>query len=103
MAFGINREQLQEWKKKIENGEIAFLTHYWIDDRFPQYSTVTKVGCSDIQKLKQWGKQYGLKEEWIHNRKAGYPHFDLLGQHQEQILKEEGKIDQLNNLMLKKN
>lgn len=34
MAFGINRRQLLEWKKKASRGEIAFLTHYWLDSAF---------------------------------------------------------------------
>jgi len=51
MAFGITKEQLMSWKKLVKRGEIAFLTHYWYDERFPQYHTVTKVGCSNINKL----------------------------------------------------
>lgn len=90
MAFGLKKQELAEWKKRIDNGEIAFLTHYWLDDRFPDCKTVTKVGCSDLEKLKSWGKKYGLKEEWIHFRKDGYSHFDLLGDTQRMILKEEG-------------
>ena len=77
MAFGINREQLNTWKKAVRNGEIAFLTHYWIDERFPGCKTVTKVGCVNLEKLIQWGAAYGLKEEWIDMR-ADYPHFDLV-------------------------
>lgn len=53
MAFGINRKELQLWKKKITSGEVAFLTHYWLDERFPGYKTVTKVGCGDLEKLKE--------------------------------------------------
>ncbi|MCM2980209.1 hypothetical protein M3599_04610 [Niallia circulans] len=93
MAFGLKKKELIEWKRKIDNGEIAFLTHYWLDDRFPGCKTVTKVGCADLEKLKNWGKKYGLKEEWIHYRHDGYSHFDLLGDTQKKILKEEG-IDQ---------
>jgi hypothetical protein len=90
MAFGLKKKELAEWKRQIDNGEIAFLTHYWLDDRFPGCKTVTKVGCADLEKLKNWGKRYGLKEEWIHYRKDGYSHFDLLGDTQKKILKEEG-------------
>lgn len=90
LAFGITRKELQEWKEKIDKGEIAFLTHYWIDDRFPDSKTVTKVGCNDLQKLTEWGSKYGLKPEWIDKRKDGYPHFDLIGAKQEEILKKEG-------------
>ncbi len=61
-----------------EKGEIAFLTHYWLDDRFPEAKTVTKAGCADIDKLIRWGAAYGLKKEWIH-KKSEFPHFDLLG------------------------
>lgn len=96
MAFGITRKELSNWKKRVEKGEIAFLTHYWYDDRFPQYRTVTKVGCTNIEKLVTWGKQYGLKEEWLHHRNK-YPHFDLLGEKQEEILIKEKLINQLDN------
>ncbi|MED4039914.1 hypothetical protein [Niallia taxi] len=90
MAFGIKRKELAQWKKQIDDGQIAFLTHYWLDDRFPDCKTVTKVGCADLHKLEQWGAKYGLKKEWIHNRKDGYSHFDLLGQTQTSILEKEG-------------
>ncbi|WP_400247823.1 hypothetical protein AB3U99_11965 [Niallia sp. JL1B1071] len=95
MAFGLKKQELAEWKRRIDNGEIAFLTHYWLDDRFPGCKTVTKVGCSDLKKLKSWGKKYELKEEWIHYRKDGYSHFDLLGDTQKRILKEEGISERL--------
>ncbi|MFB6467762.1 hypothetical protein ACE38V_13310 [Cytobacillus sp. Hz8] len=90
MAFGIKREDIDMWKAQIDRGDIAFLTHYWLDERFPACKTVTKVGCKDIEKLKRWGKQYGLRPEWIDYRKDGYSHFDLLGEKQEEILKKEG-------------
>lgn len=89
MAFGIKREELYEWKRRVDSGQIAFLTHYWLDDRFPDAKTVTKVGCKDIGKLIEWGQQYGLEKEWIHHRQ-GYPHFDLLGSRQKEILIKEG-------------
>ncbi|WLR57084.1 hypothetical protein LC048_09560 [Mesobacillus subterraneus] len=90
MAFGIKRHELEEWKTKIDGGELAFLTHYWVDDRFPDCSTVTKVGCRDLQKLADWGRKYGLQPEWIDKRKTSYPHFDLLGTKRAEILKLEG-------------
>ncbi len=80
---------------KIDQGEIAFLTHFWLDDRFPDSKTVTKVGCSDLEKLIQWGRQYGLKPEWLDIRQDGYSHFDLLGQKQREILTNEGLIDHI--------
>jgi hypothetical protein len=95
MAFGLRREELNAWKKRIDAGEIAFLTHYWIDKRFPQANTVTKVGCSDINKLKKWGTQYGLRPEWIHYRKDGYSHFDLIGEIQKSILQKEGLLEHI--------
>lgn len=95
MAFGIKREQIKAWKNAIDRGEIAFLTHYWLDDRFPGCNTVTKVGCKDLQKLADWGHQYGLKKEWIHIRKDGYSHFDLIGEQEKRILKEEDKRSHL--------
>jgi hypothetical protein len=90
VAFGIGKKELKEWKDKIDKGEIAFLTHYWLDDRFPSCKTVTKVGCNDLEKLKRWGISHGLKPEWIDIRKDGYSHFDLLGDWQKQILAKEG-------------
>lgn len=90
MAFGIKKDELQEWKRKIDEGEIAFLTHYWLDYRFPNANTVTKVGCQDLGKLAEWGKKYGLRKEWIHLRKDGYSHFDLIGEIQKEILYKEG-------------
>ncbi|MGM8216248.1 hypothetical protein ACLIA0_11820 [Bacillaceae bacterium W0354] len=95
MAFGIKRQELNEWKQAVGRGEIAFLTHYWVDERFPHMRTVTKVGCSDVNKLIRWGKKYGLKPEWIH-RNEKYPHFDLIGSFQKDIMRAENKLDQLN-------
>lgn len=95
MAFGIKRHELKAWKQKIDAGEIAFLTHYWLDDRFPGYKTVTKVGCHDLDKLADWGKTYGLKKEWIHHRRDGYSHFDLIGERQRDILLQEGLDDHI--------
>jgi hypothetical protein len=95
LAFGISRKDLMQWKSKIDEGEIAFLTHYWIDERFPDCKTVTKVGCRDLNKLITWGKQYGLKPEWIDYRQQGYSHFDLLGQKQKDILMKEGLTDHI--------
>src|SRR5690625_2844732 len=88
MAFGIDRKELEIWKKRVKNGEIAFLTHFWIDDRFPKCYTVTKVGCNDLNKLINWGKTYELQKEWIHHRKK-FPHFDLFGAKQKEILIKE--------------
>lgn len=94
MAFGIQREELSRWKSDVANGKIAFLTHYWLDERFPDCYTVTKVGCSNISKLIAWGSRYNLKEEWIDQKKQ-YPHFDLFGVQQKWILTEEKQWSQL--------
>ncbi|HET7579510.1 MAG TPA: hypothetical protein VFK33_09525 [Bacillales bacterium] len=94
MAFGIKREELLAWKKKVASGEIAFLTHYWIHPRYPECTTVTKAGCSDVDKLVEWGRSYGLKKEWM-DRRANYPHFDLIGDKQIEILQKEGLSRQL--------
>jgi hypothetical protein len=90
MAFGIKRKELLEWKQKVAAGQIAFLTHYWLDDRFPESNTVTKVGCCDLDKLIRWGAQYGLKPEWIDGRNKAFPHYDLIGKRQVEILTKEG-------------
>jgi len=93
LAFGIKRKQIQEWKAAIDRGEIAFLTHFWLDDRFPEAKSVTKVGCNDLGKLAEWGGRYQLKKEWIHVRKDGYSHFDLLGSKQREVLEKEGQLE----------
>ncbi|RKL69174.1 hypothetical protein CR203_03845 [Salipaludibacillus neizhouensis] len=97
MAFGIKKTELAQWKAKASEGEISFLTHFWYDSRFPEHKTVTKAACSDWDKLVAWGKQYGLKEAWIHNRED-YPHFDLIGETEKSILELEGKNGKLNQL-----
>jgi len=95
MAFGIKKQELLAWKQKVDRGEIAFLTHYWLDDRFPGSKTVTKVGCHNLERLAQWGLKYGLKKEWIHQRPGGYSHFDLIGDRQTEILKQEGLFNHI--------
>ncbi|MGG1576010.1 hypothetical protein [Fictibacillus sp. NRS-1165] len=100
MAFGLTRQELNEWKKKASDGEVAFITHFWYDPRFPDVKTVTKVGCSNLHILEDWGKKYGLKKEWVHHR-HGYPHFDLMGQKQKEILQSEKLIHQLERLLMK--
>lgn len=94
MAFGLRKTELSTWKRAVSIGEIAFLTHYWLDDRFPGCYTVTKVGCSDISKLIRWGEQYGLDRDWI-DMHPSYPHFDLFGEKQKEILLAEGKQSQI--------
>ncbi|WP_163536887.1 hypothetical protein [Gracilibacillus sp. YIM 98692] len=99
MAFGVDRQELRTWKQEVKAGKVAFLTHYWVDDRFPGCTSVTKVGCSDFLKLIRWGQKYGLKKEWIH-RDPDYPHFDLLGEKQRRILTSEEQWDQMKKFNL---
>lgn len=100
MAFGIKKDELKEWKSKVSKGEIAFLTHYWIHPKFEGITTVTKVGCSNVEKLIDWGKKYDLRKEWIHNRHQ-YPHFDLIGEKQVEILQAEHQWEQYNKFINK--
>jgi hypothetical protein len=99
MAFGLKRDEVTRWKTKVQNGEIAFLTHYWLDDRFPGCTTVTKVGCKNIDTLIDWGEKYGLEPNWIH-RDEKYPHFDLFGERQKDVLLKEEKWDQIKRFNL---
>ncbi|GAB2548614.1 hypothetical protein [Gracilibacillus alcaliphilus] len=99
MAFGIDRYTLAQWKRDVNQGEIAFLTHYWLDDRFPNCKTVTKVGCSNYDKLVAWGKNYGLQEEWIH-LDPRFPHFDLFGDTQKEILRQERQWEHIDKFHL---
>lgn len=101
MAFGISKDELTTWKRNVEQGNIAFITHYWEDKRFPNYKSVTKVGCRDLSKLKEWGAKYDLQPEWIHYHKK-YPHFDLFGHLQIKVLTEEEQWEQLKRFNLKK-
>lgn len=94
MAFGIKRQELQQWKDAVTRGEIAFLTHYWSDDRFPSINTVTKVGCCDMERLAAWCLKHGLNPAYIHDRPP-YPHFDLIGSKQREILRKEKQWSQL--------
>lgn len=94
MAFGIKREELTTWQRQVSQGNIAILTHYWIDPRFPGCYSVTKVGCSNIEKLIEWGNKHQLQESWIHMDQK-YPHFDLFGERQKKILEQEGMLEQI--------
>ena len=99
MAFGINRSELRLWKDAVRSGEIAFLTHYWLDERFPAMRTVTKAGCADREKLARWGMQYELNPRYIHSRDE-FPHYDLFGDKQIEVLKKENQIEQMNRFNL---
>lgn len=99
MAFGITRDELKRWKEAVARGDIAFLTHYWLDDRFPGIRTVTKVGCSDVERLTRWCLDHGLNPRYIHHRPP-YPHFDLIGPRQKEILRQEKLWDQLRRFKL---
>ncbi|MDQ0058413.1 hypothetical protein [Paenibacillus harenae] len=99
MAFGITRREMDSWKNTVAQGEIAFLTHYWLDPRFPDMRTVTKVGCSDLAKLSRWCLDNGLNPRYIHNRDP-FPHFDLLGPKQRELLLKANKLDQLERFRL---
>lgn len=101
MAFGITRRELQLWKEAVLREEIAFLTHYWEDKRFPDCSTVTKVGCANIVKLTEWGKKYNLLPEWI-DLHGTYPHFDVFGHTQLEILREEQQFEHIERFLLQK-
>lgn len=90
---------MAEWKRRVERGEIAYLTHYWLDDRFPGIKTVTKVGCSDLSKLIDWCRRHGLNPRYIHHREK-YPHFDLIGPKQKEILMEEQLWDHIERFKL---
>ncbi|MDR6552641.1 hypothetical protein [Paenibacillus qinlingensis] len=99
MAFGISRLELNEWKRKCLQGEIAFLTHYWLEPRFPGVKTITKVGCCDLERLKKWCLANGLNPAYIHLRDE-YPHYDLIGNKQIEILKREHLTDHLHRFKL---
>jgi|SRR5690625_3366816 len=99
MAFGISRKQLIHWKKQVLQGKIAIITHYWYDQRFPDYQSVTKVGCIDLPKLIKWGETYHLRKEWIDQRNR-YPHFDLFGDYQVKVLFSEEKYEQIRRFNL---
>ncbi|MNK30546.1 hypothetical protein D3C87_489650 [compost metagenome] len=99
MAFGVSRQELNDWKERVRRGEIAYLTHYWLEPRWPGITTVTKVGCSDLQKLTAWCREHGLNPKYIHQRQP-YPHYDLIGLKQMAILKQEQLWDQIERFKL---
>lgn len=94
MAFGIKRHEMEAWKQAVARGEIAYLTHYWLEPRFPGIRTVTKAGCSDLKKLEAWCRRYGLNPKYIHRRDV-YPHYDLIGEKQREVLYAERQWDQI--------
>ncbi|SDN31578.1 hypothetical protein [Alkalicoccus daliensis] len=94
MAFGVTKKELKNWKAAANSGEVAFLTHFWYDPRFPEYKTVTKAACSDIETLVSWGEKYNLKRSWIHVDNH-FPHYDLIGSTETEILTAEGKQHKL--------
>ncbi len=101
MAFGIKKTELEEWKRNVEEGNsIVFLTHYWLHPRFPECKSVTKAGCANLELLESWGRTYDLRSEWIHKRDK-YPHFDLIGTKQVEILQLEGLFGHIERFHLK--
>ncbi|WP_280771909.1 hypothetical protein [Salipaludibacillus daqingensis] len=100
MAFGVTKSELFRWKEKARQGKVSFLTHFWYDTRFPQYKTVTKAACVNRETLVLWGEKHGLKEKWIHEREE-FPHFDLIGDIEKQILVKEGYEEKLLHLQEK--
>jgi len=99
MAFGITREELTQWKRAVSRGEIAFLTHFWLEPRFPGIHAVTKVGCADMERLTDWCVANGLNPRYIHQR-LPYPHYDLIGEKQKEILQKEQLWDHLKRFKL---
>jgi len=99
MAFGVTREQLNEWKQQVARGQIAYLTHYWIHPRIPGIRSVTKVGCADVERLRRWAVSHGLPPQYIHHRES-YPHYDIFGEKQAEILRKEGQWEQLRKFVL---
>ncbi|MZQ87171.1 hypothetical protein GQF01_34160 [Paenibacillus sp. 5J-6] len=99
MAFGIKRDELYRWKDAVSRGEIAFLTHYWLDDRFAGVTTVTKVGCSNLERLTNWCVSHGLDPTYIHHSPS-YPHYDLFGSIQKKILVLEQQWEQIERFHL---
>lgn len=99
MAFGITRSELEKWKAEVREGQIAYLTHYWIDPRFPGITSVTKVGCSNMERLQHWCRKHHLDPKYIHARNP-FPHFDLLGPRQKEILLQEELLDHIQRFHL---
>ncbi|WP_152397362.1 hypothetical protein [Paenibacillus guangzhouensis] len=99
MAFGIKRNELEAWKAAVSRGEISYITHYWVEPRFPGITTITKVGCANLDRLRAWCNKHRLPPERIHMRDA-YPHFDLIGPRQYEILKQEQLWDQIERFKL---
>ncbi|MDR0137491.1 hypothetical protein RFW18_06985 [Metabacillus idriensis] len=100
MAFGIKRKELSDWKGQVAKGELAFLTHFWTDPRFPASHAVTKAGCSDLPKLIKWGETFGLRKEWIHHDKD-FPHFDLMGDVQIRVLEAHNLVEHIKRFRLR--
>lgn len=100
MAFGVKKNELKRYKKNVANNELAILTHYWSDDRFPDSNTVTKVAANDLETLKAWGKKLQLYDYMIDPESTKIPHFDLFGPIQVRVLKELKRWNMLNRFHL---
>ncbi|RED61758.1 hypothetical protein [Cohnella lupini] len=99
MAFGITRAELNEWKAAVSRGETSFLTHYWFDPRFPDIRTVTKVGNANLARLTEWCVGHGINPKYIHDRPP-FPHFDLMGALQREVLMKENLAEHLDRFRL---
>jgi hypothetical protein len=99
MAFGISRKELTDWKEAVARGEISFLTHFWYDVRFPNYTSITKVGCANMETLMLWCIKNDLNPQYIHKRN-NFPHFDVIGPKQKEILQSEGLWEHLKRFKL---
>ena len=66
MAFGINRQELAAWKEQVARGEDC-LPHSisGLTDRFPGITSVTKVGCADLDRLEVGVYEHGLDPRYI--------------------------------------
>ncbi|AMA73002.1 MULTISPECIES: hypothetical protein [Aneurinibacillus] len=100
MAFGVKRAELEAWKEQVRRGEVAFITHFWLHPRCPDITTVTKAGCADLAALLAWGEKYGLGSQHLHHREE-FPHFDLIGDKQKEVLVGEALWDQIKRFRIK--
>ncbi|GAC43630.1 hypothetical protein PPOP_3029 [Paenibacillus popilliae ATCC 14706] len=55
--------------------------------------------CADMARLSVWCVEHGLNPRYIHARRP-FPHYDLIGPRQREILRQEQQWDQLERFWL---
>lgn len=81
-------ENWKEVKRAIRlarEGNVVIYSHPWHSEKMGQAKVVTKIMCSDKEKLLSWGNKRGLPLRAFHDTKK-MPHYDIWGERAEAFL-----------------